>query len=375
MKFTKVKSFNKIAGKLDDYKFVSFILSSWHLDVLYSYVLSNKLSSGIIIVLPQSDVKDLSRFRLSNENFIVDIANTDVCFIEESDFKFDIINLIKYTSIKRKAESIFVFNPGGVNYLTLSCLPLYNYNINYVQIDEGTSTYLPDGKKGLLIERNTDVSVKINLIRKIKSILKFSTYYYFNALSSITFFNSNLFITVNSKLLINDDIANNLKCYYNLFEDKHVTYELNSILIIKDFDKEVLPDDQIIEMYEKMFQLLQLLNIKVYIKKHPNDLNRNFDTLMKKYAFIELLSSKYSAEAIVSKIKPVIVIGGISTSIFTIPAIYGIKTISFMNLYKEYSGLNNRYLERINILYELFNDFSSSLIVVDNIYELEENIQ
>jgi hypothetical protein len=375
MKFIKVKGFNKIAGKLDNYKFVSFIISSWHLDVLYSYVLSNKLCSGIIIVLPQSDVNDLSRFRLSNENFIVDIANTDVCFIEEPDFKLNILNLIKYNSIKRKTESIFVFNPGGVNYLILSCLPLYNFNINYVQIDEGTSTYLPDGKKGLLIERNTDVSVKTSLIRKIKSILKLSTYYFFNILSSIKFFNSNLFITVNSKLLINDDIANNLKCYYNIFEDNHITYELNSILIIKDFDKEVLPDDRIIEMYEQMFQVLQLLDKKVYIKKHPNDLNQNFDTIMKKYDFIELLTSKYSAEVIVSKIKPVIVIGGISTSIFTIPAIYGIKTISFMNLYKEFSGLNNRYLDRINILYELFNDISNSLKIVDNIHELEENIQ
>ena len=147
MKFTKVKGFNKIAGKLDNYKFVSFILSSWHLDVLYSYVLSNNLSSGIIIVLPQSDVKDLSRFRLSNENFIVDIANTEVCFIESPEFKLNIFNLIKYVSIKQKNRTILVFNPGGVNYLALSNLPISNYRIKYIQIDEGTSTYLPDGKK------------------------------------------------------------------------------------------------------------------------------------------------------------------------------------------------------------------------------------
>ena len=222
----------------------------------------------------------------------------------------------------------------------------------------------------------SDKESKINkMISKVKSNLKLSLYCAFNSLSSITFINSNLFVKNKSELSINEYTANSLKSYYNNLESQKNIYDEDSILILKDFDKEVLPDDQIIDMYEKMFQLLQLLGNKVYIKKHPNDLNRNFDNLIKKYAFIELLSSKYSAEVIVSKIKPVIVIGGISTSIFTIPAIYGIKTISFMNLYKEYSGLNNRYLERINILYELFNNIPKSLIVVNNIYELEENIQ
>jgi len=359
-----------IVNVLEDFEygkaeFIAFIFSSWHLDMFYSWIIQNRLSNGAIFVLPQSDVKNKSRYRLNADNFVLDMGyNTHVYFISELKVHLNFRGIVRLNFFNQRGKPFHIFNPGGINYQVLSNLKIKRREIHYVQLDEGTSTYFPEGKKGLLLhdfkKPSFQKQIKGTLGRYLKKILAGA----YSVCSPVHFTRYFLFRKKRNALIANAEPAVNLSNYYQRLYSGIQSFNNNSILLLKDFDEEIVPFRNIIDMYSKLLEQLKVTGLKVYLKKHPNDQINKFDELLKKYKFVEQLNSGFSAEAIIPSMKPLLVIGGISTSLFTIPCIYQIRTICFMNKYLKYPELNPLYKERIKMMNTLFSNVSPHLELI-----------
>ncbi len=93
-------------------EFVSLLFSSWHLDVFYSIILKKKLQNGLIIILPQSDVNNNTKYRLTQDNFTIDLGESvSVYFIDNTKLKFNLVNLLKLILERKRTNKLFLFNP------------------------------------------------------------------------------------------------------------------------------------------------------------------------------------------------------------------------------------------------------------------------
>jgi hypothetical protein len=118
----------------------------------------------------------------------------------------------------------------------------------------------------------------------------------------------------------------------------------------------MIPHQEIIPFYYQVLKYLQPDGKKIYIKKHPNDIDVEFEKeILRIYSNVKFITEKTGAEGIAATYKPGCLAGGISTSAFTIPFIFQIKSYNYALLYKKFT-LDRVYLQRINMFYNYFKN-------------------
>jgi hypothetical protein len=135
----------------------------------------------------------------------------------------------------------------------------------------------------------------------------------------------------NGQLICNNPLSLALKSIYTDRCHKIDRQENEAIIIYKDFGVVDFAID--LDIYSRLLGFLQHEKYLIYIKKHPNDINPDFDIFLRQYQNVRLLDNKKSAEEIVSIYTPKILIGGYTTALFSSANIFQIKSISFMMMY------------------------------------------
>ncbi len=169
-------------------------------------------------------------------------------------------------------------------------------------------------------------------------------------------------------------MANNLLNYYSRDNKETQQSSNKKILLLKDFDEEILSTESIQSLYSEIFDELNKTNYNLFIKKHPNDCDSNFNTLLIKYPFIKKIESNKGAETIIAQLKPDYLMSGLSTSIFSSPSIFShTPAISYMKMYLKFKDLNPLYKQRINYLHKLFNH-SEKITFIEGVRDIYNSI-
>ncbi|MFW5794633.1 MAG: polysialyltransferase family glycosyltransferase [Bacillota bacterium] len=349
-------------------EFVANIITTWHYEVVISYLKSDecRYKNGSIFIIPQSNIQNKSAKRLNDET-LINIDNINIKYINIEGFDYlastnfsrkELFSLVLKNIFVRDKKAIDVFNPGKINIRSIFNLLKYGYNrINYILYDEGTASYLSDTNHHFIVNKFTDNNKKSDFIRKLKTTFKYfiknTTINLLRFLGILNIKEYMLFQKKAGKLVPNNNVVENLKNIYNT-GNIDTTEKTGGVLILKDFDEKMIPKKQIIPFFIEIINRLGLENETIYIKKHPNDLDTGFDKeIIRKFPNIEIIHDKIGAEMLAVKYKPRLLIGGISTSAFTLPIIFGIKSYNFILIYKKYS-LDRDYLYRINKFHSYF---------------------
>ncbi len=382
--FDKRSQLERLIKKhVGQYEFIAFILSSWHLDIFYSWYISNSHERGAIIVIPQSDIDNESKYRLDKDNFTDKIEmSVDVVFMKKYDFKISAMKSIRTILLMHKvfnSKKTVLLNPGGINLEILLNLPFdLIHNIEYIMLDEGTSTYFGPGRKGLLknAPQKWEILLLVNLgISHIKTFLKnIVTKNIINVQSQQYY----LFEINESSLRINTEVSFALKRYYDgcyNIKNTFLVHKRHTVLIIKDLDYEIISEHSMLDMYIKIIKKVRefIPECEIIIRKHPNDIYQMLDDKISMFNDIHINQSKDSVESLLYTINPSVILGGISTASFNIPAIFKKTVITYMNLYKKYRDINTLYYDRINSLNVLFENTSEYLIFIDDFDDLNQS--
>ncbi len=340
--------------------FYALIITSWHLDNLIAYIRRNNLAPGSLFVLPQFKKDGIPVYRLTQAQ-IKEYKNsffTEVIFNSDPVLPFNIKNLLSYLFIKKR-NSITVISPGGVNYRLISIICKFRYSHKCVIIDEGIGAYLPQKD-----------------FEKIKTKSDSSRFKITNYLSAIKQNLSKLFINqiIDEKIFQNHgqlvprtEVCDSLKTLYISSVSEKNTEKC--IMLFKDF--EVIEFEEIKILYKELLDMLSMTKLKIYVKKHPNDKDKNFDLLIARYSNAELINDLSSGEFLIAKYKPMCIIGGVSTVLFSAAAIFKTPTYSFMLLYKNYKGISKDRLRIIDWYYLKFNDSLKSFIFMLDLESLK----
>jgi hypothetical protein len=306
--------------------FISFVVTSWHFDNLIAYLLLNNLRNGVVIVRPQGNIKNKTKYRLSEENFFgYEYLFDRIYFLHSSYIKLDIYALIRY-SYAVFDNTLYLIVPGTRLSIRIISSVLYLQSVvKTIIIDEGLGCYLP--YENFVSYGNTNPNRrKINnfiyLLLKDLIINRYSKKAYNFCLFHETY---------NGQLICNNPLSISLKSIYTDRFHKIDKQKNETIIIYKDFGVVDFAVD--LDIYSRLLDFLQHEKYLIYIKKHPNDINPDFDIFLRKYQNVRLLDNKKSAEEIVPIYTPKILIGGYTTALFSSANIFQIKSISFMMMY------------------------------------------
>jgi hypothetical protein len=335
--------------------FISFIITSWHFDNLIAFLLSNNLKNGIVFVRPQSNIKNQTKYRLSKENFIgYEYLFETVYFLHNPHIKLKFLSALRYFYCSFH-NSIYLIVPSTrVSVRIISSLLYLKLSLNNVIIDEGLGCYLPYNN---FISYGNTGRIKRIINSFIYSILKkIIVDRYCNSIHDFCFFYSNS----ENKLLCNNIVSSALKSIYiKRYHEMCLnhTNDENTILILKDFN--IVNADIDLIIYSNLFEYLTNKNCRIYIKKHPNDINLKFDSFVEGYSNVKLIDSGKSAEELIPIYTPKLLIGGYTTALFSSANIFEIKSISFMMIYLNYAGVNEIIKENISFFKRKFeyNDY------------------
>jgi hypothetical protein len=351
MKIIKADNFIQIKAELSNsVPFFAYIVTSWHLDNLIAYLLLSKLKGGVVIIRPQSNIKNDTRFRLTEDNFIdYEYLFDKVYFLNSVYIKIDIFALIiHFLSFPRK-DSYLIVPDTRLSIRALSSLLYLHLSFNYILIDEGLGSYLPY-ENFLFYGKSSYLKQKIKNILYllfIKPIIKKSC----NIICDFRFYNLE-----QDKLICNNAISMMLnKIYTNRGNNtsRIKQYEKN-ILIFKDFG--VVDQNIDFDIYSHVLDYLQNTAYHIYIKRHPNDMDKLFENFLIKYSNVTLLYTKKSGEELVAIYSPNIIIGGYTTVLFSSVNIFNVHAISFMKIYLTFSNLNRTVRQNINFFISKFDN-------------------
>lgn len=362
--------YNEFNSRADDYEYISLVYTSWHLDNLNVFINEHKLSKGIIIICPQSNINNESRYRLNISNFSdLDYSNCKIYRINNLNITFTIQNIIKRLFvIGKKSRPLYLINAAGINLKFLSNIPLKYKNIVSVILDEGTGSYISPIKdkvhKRVIGNKNNHKIYYHYLKDFIHEILKNSILFLLN----ISIINNLMFRNDGEKLIANETVCGGLFKYYKKNKDSKI--QRKSIVLFTDFG--VLNDEILPDFYTNLFEHLTSLNIHIYIKKHPNDRNSNtFNEIISKYDNIEILNYKKSGEQLIADFNPEFVVGGFSTVIFTSAPIFKLKSYSYLPIYKELFKLPKPKMEALEFFYKKLHNTDDNLVFINHFSEIE----
>ncbi|RAK12627.1 hypothetical protein C8C77_10772 [Halanaerobium saccharolyticum] len=360
---------------INNLDFVGFVISGWHLNVLYSYLNANKdiFSDGLIVINPQSDINDMTKFRIKKEH-IKNIKDIKIRYIMmQNNFKeknkikylFTLKNLICKNKKNKKPLTIFSTNNINISLFKHFEKKTKPRNFRFVIIDEGTGTY---------VSKNTFLkSAGVKFFNRISKIVRSYLINIFMKVTNNSVQKYYLFSKENNSLKINKKVSDNLKKLFHEYRIPTLNkINKNQIFIIKDFIKK---NDKIDELYISIIKkILEVSNKEIYIKKHPNDTNKILENFFATNKRVKIINSKYDAEDLYLKYEPDLIIGGSSTALLTISSIFNIEVVNISNLYlNDYFEVNNNYIDRIKLFekYMLNND---KILYLNNIDKLKNFI-
>ena len=145
--------------------------------------------------------------------------------------------------------------------------------------------------------------------------------------------------------------------------------------MFKDYEIGRMNTVDVIAFYQQLIESLSILGKKIYLKKHPNDNEKEFDEAMAKYDNVEILSNSQDAESLYSHLNPLITVGGVSTCCFTIPIIFNSIVYNFSKLYEKYE-IAPVLRKEINLRKEYFPDDERIIFIssFDDIIQLYHTI-
>ncbi|MDR1021814.1 MAG: alpha-2,8-polysialyltransferase family protein [Prevotellaceae bacterium] len=357
---------NEVADFADlaSINFVAIIMTSWHLDNLIAYLRINQLFEGILIVskLPSVD------YRLyENQVNIYKKHFKHIFFCENHTASYNYRNLCK--SLFRKSNKSFrIIRPHPTPSLRVISLFISpKRKLTYVETDEGRFSWMASsqalnlawGKKSWLHKRIR--LLQIAIIQLFSSIL-------IDEKEKETFL-----LKTKDKLLPNQPICCALKEIYS--ERVEPVENAKTVLIFKD--NLIVSEENTKQIFDVLLKSLINNNLKIIIKKHPGDINSDFDDYIKaNYQHVEIIRNIQSGEEMVAMYKPEMIVGGSSTVIFSSALIFHVKTLSYMLLYKglEKIDCEDKEIERF---YENFKEiihFPASLndleYAINHLYKL-----
>lgn len=145
-----------------------------------------------------------------------------------------------------------------------------------------------------------------------------------------------------------------------------------NIMLFKEFG--ILSYKDQVCIYDKLFLQLSKLNIIVYVKKHPNDLEIEFDKIIMKYDNIHLLDRSDSGEELVAKYNPILLLGGFSTAIFSSSVIFNIPAMSFMPIYLDLPKIKPVHRDNISFFISAFSE-NKMFVFFDSIEDLVVSVK
>lgn len=341
---------------------VAIIVSKWHLSNLEAYLLRSGKELDLLIITPQSNIKNETGYRISVEDIEESKHLSNVKYkFEKIGFNIVVLfrNLIKSIT---HSEGTNIISPGNINFKIIAWEKLIG-KPEFTIIDEGTASYVRPIEH-LKIASKTVKSLRITDVWhfKLKLFLK-------NLFLKNFKINNELLFKKNTGFIfnVNTQIARSLNTVYSNRNSNKEFRKTNQnekrILLILDLYECFGDKNYFLSLYRNIVSSL-VNKCNVYIKPHPNDLN--------KYQFeknTHIIDSKQEIESVIPVLQPDIIIGGISTSTYTIPAIFDIKTISLLGMYLECKNLDEDYRKR----FIAFNQLSSDIVVSPKSVESMKN--
>ncbi len=364
--------------------FIANISSGWHLNILYSFLLMKRDAKdlkGIIIINPQSNIENKSRIRIK-ENMIIKLDGVHVDYLTnmktdsfKSKSNINVLNsiIIALRIHRKNSKKLWLLSPYGFNIQVFNYLEnIKNYReVIMVSLDEGLGSYISEMNFVKSLMQSS--SIKMNFLIYFKNLTKISFKKFLLLLlkaKGYNFIKYNLYTANNRKLITNRNVSKKLSEIFKI-HSKYANnidnrFKKNQILILKDLDNHLMDISDITCFYAELIKEIRMYSEKeIYIKKHPNDVNFSFDEEITKNKNVKILDLQIDAEQVYLKLEPEVLLGGVSTSIFSIPTIFEVEAITFSKLYKNYKASRNlhekidtcekqfSYDQRINFLEEI----------------------
>jgi hypothetical protein len=347
MKIIRTDNFTQIKADFSrSTPFFAYIVSSWHLDNLIAYLLLNKLKGGVVIIQPQSNIKNDTRFRLTEDKFArYEYLFNKIYFLNTAYIKIDLFSIIARCFFVKKSCAYLIVPDSRLSIRVLSSLLYLNLTFNYILIDEGLGCYLP--YENFLSYGNTNhFKQKINNIVYmlfVKPIIKKIC----NTVCDFRFYKLK-----NDKLVCNNTISVILN---NIYKDRNRSKRMENgknILIFKDFG--VVDTSIIAYVYSHILNYFQKTEYHIYIKRHPNDVDEQFESFLNTYNNVTLLNTEQSGEELMSIYFPMVILGGYTTVLFSSANIFNVSAISFMKIYLNFNNIDKIVKKNIDFFIEKF---------------------
>lgn len=335
-----------------DTNYVAIITSKWHLYGLESFLLNTKINSGDKISIYVMYHKASNRFRIENEDFYLRYKY-DLRIKYIKDFN-DIIKDIKYTANENKKYKIInPMEPSLKLYYEIKKLNICN-KVNYIIIDEGLGNYVSgDIFNKMANIKNEDINANLKSIKKIFSKL------ILRVLNNVE--KRTLFSEGKNKLILNIEVADSLKMYFNeIKSEKYILSDINkkSILIVSDNISNICSKNDFESIqYNLIVKFLKdnFIGYDIYLKPHPNEMK-----CLEKFREIEgikLLDINLSFENLINNNDFEYVFGFSSTSLITCANIFNKKCYSINGLLDKelLSEFGISYINNFIRLSEMFN--------------------
>jgi|GEM_PF-3311373 len=341
----KIKTIFEITDA--DIDFIGAVTSSWHFDNLIAFVKYKNLRKGVLILVPQSNMKDDSRYRISDSQ-VKQYGGLfeQVIKLSGERLRGDGLNILRQLPSlwRRNGRPLYILNTfTDIGFISL--LPCLKRKYIGVWVDEGIGRYM---SKEAFVKTQVNTNYDDRYIPKLKKQIKrfVSDFLIHN---KIEFF---LYEKKDNLLFLNPTVAENLKQVYT---DRVVPNNdtVKNVIYFKDYN--VVSDKIHTELLNKIIPLIVESGCQLIIKKHPNDINSSFDEKFEDNSDVKILRNTISGEELVVRAKPEVIISGFSTVTFSSGFIFDIPVVSTINLYKQHEELDDLNRSLIDEFYAYFN--------------------
>jgi hypothetical protein len=350
----EVADFADLAGTT----FVAILITSWQLDNLIAYLRINQLYGGILIVHKAPTLN----YRLSESQVNMHKKHFEhIFFCENHIASYSYGNLCKGI-FRKSSKPLHIIRPHPTPSLRIISLFISpRRKLRYVEIDEGRNSWLASSQALNL------AWVKKGWLRKRAQLLKVAIIQLFSSLFIDEKEKATFIFKTKGKLLPNQPICRALKEIYG--ERIKPVENAKTALIFKDYL--IASEEHAKLFFDALLKPLTSSDLKIIIKKHPEDINPDFDEYIKaSYRNTEIIRSTQSGEEMVASYKPEMIAGGFSTVILTSALIFHVKTLSYMLLYK---GLKKTNCEDKEIE-QFYENFKNEVHFSESLSDLEDKI-
>ncbi|MDY9922947.1 polysialyltransferase family glycosyltransferase [Methanobacterium sp.] len=384
------KDYNKlleilIHGNID---FIAIAVSPWHalgIDA-FLYELSDRLDrkiKGVIIIEQHS-----GNYTLNEGNFYSNSFADIEYFSNESQSNNELtLSIAFYKTIKiirglfniihekktKKNKTIYLVTPLWVNisFIRYFCKKDISnrYKPVFILVDEGLGTYLSK-KVWKLVDKKQNYSIiktvkqdllnKLSIDKRTTSLLRF--------LKCVEL-NERFLFKKSIPLKINSNIAENYKKIINLQNDLRMATNDSILIITQPFsEKNMMLQKDEMNIMKSLIDYLNELEYKVFLKPHPAEKINKYDNITCPNLII--IKDDLMAEKIIPNLNPNFVIGYTSTVLINSSLLYGITTISLVDMLL---NLSNNELLHVSSL-EFKKLMGNSIYFVNCIDEIKKLI-